>query len=59
MNLAWFKSSYSSGSDDPNCVEVAHAPGVTHIRDSKHPRSPHCTVSGAAWTAFLRGRAEG
>ncbi|WP_372350503.1 DUF397 domain-containing protein [Streptomyces sp. KL116D] len=52
--LAWFKSSYSSGSDDPNCVEVAHTPGTTHVRDSKQdPRTPHLTVSGAAWADFV------
>ncbi|MFI6878531.1 DUF397 domain-containing protein [Streptomyces sp. NPDC050400] len=52
--LAWFKSSYSSGSDDPNCVEVAHTPGTTHVRDSKKdPRSPHLTVTGGAWSDFV------
>ncbi|MFD0027652.1 DUF397 domain-containing protein [Streptomyces sp. NPDC055059] len=49
----WFKSSYSSGSDDPNCVEVAHTPGTVHIRDSKNTQGPRLTVNGTAWTDFL------
>lgn len=53
---AWFKSSYSSGSDDPNCVEVAHTPRTTHIRDSKSTRGAHLTVTGAAWAGFIAGQ---
>ncbi|MBO1333649.1 DUF397 domain-containing protein [Streptomyces sp. VRA16 Mangrove soil] len=51
--LAWFKSSYSSGSDDPNCVEVAHTPGTTHIRDSKDTQGPRLLVGEAAWRRFV------
>lgn len=51
--LTWRKSSYSSSSDDPNCVEVAYGPGATHIRDSKNARGPRLTVGGTAWTRFL------
>ncbi|MFJ9041043.1 DUF397 domain-containing protein [Streptomyces sp. NPDC102406] len=52
--LAWFKSSYSSGSSDPDCVEVAHTPGTAHIRDSKNPpHGPQVTANGTAWAAFV------
>ncbi|WP_394432138.1 DUF397 domain-containing protein [Streptomyces sp. SGAir0957] len=51
--LSWFKSSYSSGGSDPDCVEVAHAPGATHVRDSKNAPGPHLTVGTSAWARFL------
>jgi len=54
--LAWFKSSYSSGSGD-NCVEIATSPSTIHIRDSKNnhnPQSPQLTLSPTAWTEFIR-----
>lgn len=50
--LAWFKSSYSSGSGD-SCVEVATAPGVVHVRDSKDEQSPELTLSPTSWSHFL------
>ncbi|WP_445282725.1 DUF397 domain-containing protein [Streptomyces sp. DSM 118148] len=51
--LRWFKSSYS-GSDGGNCLEVAAAPTVVHIRDSKTPAAPHLTVARTSWAAFLK-----
>lgn len=42
--LAWFKSSYSSGSGD-DCVEVAPLPHRIHVRDSKDKSGPHLTLS--------------
>ncbi|MET9493434.1 DUF397 domain-containing protein [Streptomyces sp. NPDC006552] len=51
--LAWFKSSYSSNSSEADCVEVAHTPAATHLRDSKNPSGPQLTVTGTAWTDFL------
>ncbi|GGQ21181.1 DUF397 domain-containing protein [Streptomyces roseolilacinus] len=48
----WFKSSYSGGGGD-SCVEVAHAPGAVHVRDSKDTRITPLTLSPTAWTAFL------
>ncbi|MFI6405250.1 DUF397 domain-containing protein [Streptomyces sp. NPDC050548] len=51
--LAWFKSSYSSGGDEPDCVEIAIAPHTIHVRDSKTIDGPRFTVSGEAWSAFL------
>lgn len=51
--LHWFKSSYSSSSEPTDCVEVAVAPAVIHIRDSKSPRAPHLVVVSTTWTNFL------
>ncbi|MFF7441332.1 DUF397 domain-containing protein [Streptomyces sp. NPDC008122] len=50
--LAWFKSSYSTG-DGGNCVEVATAPATVHVRDSKNPTGPQLTLSPGTWTEFL------
>ncbi|MFD8571386.1 DUF397 domain-containing protein [Streptomyces sp. NPDC059639] len=52
--LAWFKSSYSSNSSEADCVEVAHTPGTTHIRDTKNNTTgPHLTVTGTTWAEFV------
>ncbi|GAA0912187.1 DUF397 domain-containing protein [Streptomyces thermoalcalitolerans] len=57
-DLAWFKSSYSSGGDG-DCVEVAIArrePTVAeavHVRDSKDRHGPRLTLSLAAWHRFV------
>ncbi|MEU3841981.1 DUF397 domain-containing protein [Streptomyces sp. NPDC028635] len=48
--LHWFKSSYSG--DQGECLEVATAPTIIHIRDSKAP-TPHLTLTPTAWTTFL------
>ena len=59
LELAWFKSSYSSGSGD-NCVEVAACPSTIHFRDSKNrrnrqnPRGPQLALAPATWTEFIR-----
>ncbi|MFI8941158.1 DUF397 domain-containing protein [Streptomyces sp. QH1-20] len=50
----WFKSTYSG--TDSNCVEVAHAPGVIGVRDSKNPCGPVLVFGAVAWNAFLAGR---
>ncbi|MBT3149755.1 DUF397 domain-containing protein [Streptomyces sp. CHD11] len=54
--LDWFKSSYS-GSQGDSCVEVAHASGVVHVRDSKAKDGPQLVVRGVAWRDFV-GRVE-
>lgn len=54
--LAWFKSSYSSNSNEPDCVEVANA---VHIRDSKDIRRPHLAHTPRAWAAFVTHVARG
>ncbi|GAA4043888.1 DUF397 domain-containing protein [Streptomyces shaanxiensis] len=51
--LAWFKSSYSSGSEGDSCVEVATTPATIHIRDSKHTNGPRLTLTPQAWAGFL------
>ncbi|CAM5400270.1 DUF397 domain-containing protein [Streptomyces aurantiogriseus] len=55
--LAWFKSSYSSGSGD-NCIEVATRPGHIHVRDSKDKDGPQLTLSPTAWADFVTHAAE-
>ncbi|MFF8102838.1 DUF397 domain-containing protein [Streptomyces sp. NPDC016640] len=50
--LDWFKSSYS-GSEGDDCVEVAHAPGAVHVRDSKETDGPRFAVSPSAWSEFI------
>ncbi|MEU9327477.1 DUF397 domain-containing protein [Streptomyces canus] len=52
--LAWFKSSYSSGPDGDSCVEIATTPGTVHVRDSKHrDASPRLTLTPATWADFV------
>ncbi|CAM5697854.1 DUF397 domain-containing protein [Streptomyces fumanus] len=54
--LAWFKSSYSGGNDGNSCVEVAHAPGTVHVRDSKYrDAGPRLAVAPEAWVGFVGG----
>jgi len=53
--LAWFKSSYSSGSEGDSCVEVAVAPRTIHVRDSKHTAGagPQLALAPQAWADFV------
>ncbi|WP_405831504.1 MULTISPECIES: DUF397 domain-containing protein [unclassified Streptomyces] len=53
-DLAWFKSSHSSG-EGGQCVEVAACPAAVHVRDSKVTAGPHLSVGPASWAAFLDG----
>jgi hypothetical protein len=55
--LAWFKSSYSTG-DGGECVEVASCPGVVHVRDSKDITVPMLTLQPQAWDIFVGFAAE-
>ncbi|GAA1906786.1 DUF397 domain-containing protein [Streptomyces sodiiphilus] len=50
--LAWFKSSYSTG-DGGQCVEVAVRSHVVHVRDSKDIARRGLAVDAAAWTVFV------
>ena len=50
--LAWYKSSYSSGSSG-DCVEVATAPTTVHVRDSKNTTGPQLTLSPTTWSEFV------
>ncbi|CAM5508571.1 hypothetical protein STAFG_3727 [Streptomyces afghaniensis 772] len=51
--LAWFKSSYSSGPDGDSCVEIATTPGVIHVRDSKQAAGPRLALAPEAWSDFV------
>ncbi|MEU5308781.1 DUF397 domain-containing protein [Streptomyces sp. NPDC021562] len=51
-DLAWFKSSYSSG-EGGQCLEVATTPGTVHVRDSKRPADATVTVSPQAWAGLV------
>ncbi|NUK10307.1 DUF397 domain-containing protein [Streptomyces lunaelactis] len=55
--LAWFKSSYSSGAGG-ECVEVAACPGVVRVRDSKDTTLLMLTLQPKAWNAFVGFAAE-
>ncbi|MER5662078.1 DUF397 domain-containing protein [Streptomyces mirabilis] len=57
--LAWFKSSYSSSGDGNDCIEVAAALGVVHVRDSKYIGGPQLALTPDAWTAFVPYASEG
>ncbi|MEW2414256.1 DUF397 domain-containing protein [Streptomyces sp. NPDC046866] len=54
--LAWFKSSYSDGSEGDSCVEVARTAKRVHVRDSKDIARPHLTFSPTAWADFVAKR---
>jgi hypothetical protein len=52
--LAWFKSSYSGGTDGESCVEIATSPGTVHIRDSKYRNTgPRLAMTPEAWADFV------
>ncbi|MET9348680.1 DUF397 domain-containing protein [Streptomyces termitum] len=51
--LAWFKSSYSSGPDGDTCVEVASTPATIHVRDSKCLGGPQLAMAPTAWAEFV------
>ncbi|WP_328343068.1 DUF397 domain-containing protein [Streptomyces violaceus] len=58
-DLAWFKSSYSSGSEGDSCLEVATGPGTVHVRDSKNVEGPRLAFAPAAWDNFVPYAVEG
>ncbi|MCK1821582.1 DUF397 domain-containing protein [Streptomyces sp. XM83C] len=57
-DVAWFKSSYSTGNGG-ECVEVAAAPGAVLVRDSKAPAGPVLSLGPRAWSAFVELAARG
>ncbi|MFF4524235.1 DUF397 domain-containing protein [Streptomyces bluensis] len=57
--LAWFKSSYSGGTNGESCVELAVTPGTVHLRDSKNIEGPRLTFTPDAWARFVPYVAEG
>jgi hypothetical protein len=48
---AWYRSSRTAGAN--NCVEVAHGPGWTAVRDSKNPTGPVLIVTNDEWQTFI------
>ncbi|MFB7088063.1 DUF397 domain-containing protein [Streptomyces sp. NPDC056296] len=58
-DLAWFKSSYSSGSEGDSCVEIATETATVHVRDSKSLNGPQLAFTPAAWAGFVPYAAEG
>ncbi|MFH8385155.1 DUF397 domain-containing protein [Kitasatospora sp. NPDC018058] len=52
MKQEWFKSSYSTN-EGGACIEVAEAPDVVHVRDSKDKSGPQLAFEPAAWEAFV------
>ncbi|MGC9494923.1 DUF397 domain-containing protein [Streptomyces sp. WG7] len=52
--LEWFKSSYS-GSDEPDCVEIATASSdaTVHVRDSKNRSGARLAFTDASWAEFV------
>ncbi|MGQ4488907.1 DUF397 domain-containing protein [Streptomyces sp. SAS_281] len=53
FELAWVKSSYSSNGNEGDCIEVAAAPAVVLVRDSKDIHRPHLAHPPRAWAAFV------
>ncbi|WP_424888247.1 DUF397 domain-containing protein [Streptomyces sp. XH2] len=52
--LRWFKSSYSQGTADTNCVEVATALDGMQVRDSKlGDVGGRLSIPVHAWEAFI------
>jgi hypothetical protein len=59
-DLAWFKSSYSDGTNGESCIEIAVAPRAIHVRDSKYrDTSPHLALAPQAWAAFVTYASQG
>ncbi|XVQ08711.1 DUF397 domain-containing protein [Spirillospora sp. CA-255316] len=50
----WRKSSYSGGSSDEMCIEVARFSGAVKLRDSKDPDGDRLAVSGAAFGDLVK-----
>jgi hypothetical protein len=48
----WRKSSFSQGNGNSACVEIAWAPHLAAVRDSKNPNGGMLTVPESAWDAF-------
>jgi hypothetical protein len=58
-DLAWFKSSYSGGTNGESCVEIATTPRTIHVRDSKHLTGPRLALTPRAWSDFVAYASEG
>ncbi|HVK24930.1 MAG TPA: DUF397 domain-containing protein [Actinokineospora sp.] len=49
----WRKSSFSTGGEQSDCLEVRFNPDLTRLRDSKNAAGPILTVPPAAWATLL------
>ncbi|MEU9541533.1 DUF397 domain-containing protein [Streptomyces mirabilis] len=50
--LTWFKSSYS-GAEGGECLEIAAASRIVHVRDSKEPARAQLAFLPSEWAAFV------
>ncbi|WP_329062120.1 DUF397 domain-containing protein [Streptomyces sp. NBC_01429] len=50
--LAWFKSTYSSGAGG-ECIEVAKCPDTVRVRDSKISTGPVLSITIDSWSDFV------
>ncbi|MFD8262867.1 DUF397 domain-containing protein [Streptomyces griseoluteus] len=57
-DVAWFKSSYSTGNGG-ECVEVATVPAAVLVRDSKQSAGPVLSLGRQAWAQFVGQAARG
>lgn len=56
----WRKSTYSSGSGNGDCVEVAdNLPGIVAVRDSKDPEGPVLAFNPDAFRSFVAAARSG
>lgn len=51
-HLTFRKSSHSSARGQ-DCVEVADAPGMSAVRDTKHREKGHLAFPSGEWSALL------
>jgi hypothetical protein len=51
--ITWRKASYSTGNGG-NCVEIASAPQIVAVRDSKDPHGPALAFTPGRWREFTR-----
>ena len=55
MTARWRTSSYTEGSLNNSCVEVADlGPDLIGLRDSKNPTLPHLRVSPTAFAHLIQ-----
>ncbi|MGW9214066.1 DUF397 domain-containing protein [Embleya sp. NPDC055664] len=53
---AWRKSSYSGGSQNSDCVEIAPlSPQTAGVRDSKDRNRGHLAIPAGSWNSLVLG----